>query len=128
MKRLMSIVLEYIKNHWLRYLLCVIFVAAVVITNNVLKESFTSKIIYSDGIFIGGALLIGYGLLVLCNYFGAFNMFQMMFNRHIVDGRREQFYEFSERKRLERKPAVMNFIDFEVVGIICLIIAKLLLI
>jgi hypothetical protein len=121
-------ILQYIKEHWLRYLLSIIFVAVIVITNNALKEDFSSKIFYSDGLFIGGALLIGYGFLVIFNYFGAFDIFQMMFNRRMVDGRREQYYEYSIRKRAERKPGVMNFIDYMIVGVLCLIIARLLLI
>lgn len=123
-----DVVKQYIKDHWLRYVLCIMFVVMIVVLNNTLKDDFTSKIIYSDGLFIGGALLIGYGLLIVANYFGTFNIFQMMFNKRTVEGRRETLYEYSIRKQGERKLRVMNFVDFLVVGTICLIIARLLLI
>ena len=122
-----NIVLEYIKGHWLRYVLCLFFIAIIVILYNSLKESFTSKIFYSDGLFIAGGLLVGYGLLIIVNYFGAFNIFQMMFNRKIVNGRREQLYEFTVRKQEERKVGLFSFVDFFIVGFLCIIIAWLLL-
>jgi hypothetical protein len=36
----------------------------IVATYNSLKDNFHSKIFYSDGLFIGGALLVGYSLLI----------------------------------------------------------------
>ena len=71
--------------------------------------------------------MVGYSLLIVMNYFGTFDIFQLMFNRHLVNGRKEHLYEYSVRKRLERKPKLFNFLDFTIVGLICIIIAWLLL-
>ena len=119
---------QFIKEHWLRYVLCLMFVTIVVVLVNSLRDNFTNRIFYSDGLFIAGALLIGYGLLIVVNYFGAFDVFQLLFNKKTVDGRKENLYEFSTRKKEERRVRVFNFLDFIIVGVICLIIAWLLLI
>ena len=127
MKLKENVILEYFKQHWLRYVISCIFVSLITVLNVYLKGDFTSKIFYADGLFIGGALLVGYGLLILMNYFGTFDIFQFMFNRTLVNGRREQLYEYSVRKKAERKPRVIEFLDFIIVGFIFIIIAVLLL-
>lgn len=114
---------HYFSTHWIRLVACLIFGIIIVIINNATHGTFTSLFQYSNGLFIGGAILFLFGLLTVVNYFGGLDIFSYMFRARKTDGHRESLYDYSERKKVERKPAAFNFIDYLIVGTIFMIVA-----
>lgn len=118
---------EYLKNHWIRLTGCFVYGIAICVIYNWINDGFDSRIYYSNGLFIGGATLFLFGLLTIVNYFGGLDIFSYLFRARIVDNHRESLYEYSERKKIERKPSALIFIDYLLIGTILMTISLLIL-
>lgn len=125
--RFFEIVGEYLKNHWIRLVASIVYGIVICVIYNFSNDGFSYAISYSNGLFIGGATLFLFGLLTVVNYFGGFDIFSYMFRSKYVGDHRESLYEYSERKKIERKPAAFIFIDYLAVGTIFMIVSFVIL-
>ena len=116
---------EYFINHWIRLLFCFIY-GIIVLVLYLLGHDNKILVSYCDGLFIAGATLILFGLLVLVTYFGALDIFSYAFNSKRINGKKETLYDYEERKKIERKPNSMNFIDYILVGAFYVLIALII--
>ena len=72
---------------------------------------------YRDGATIGGFALIFFGLLLVLNHFGAFDIFNYFFQRKKKeDGSKEIYSEFVERKRIEKGRLNLSFLPYLIIG------------
>ena len=118
---------EYLSKHWIRLLASIVYCIVICVIYNLANDGFGYAVAYSNGLFIGGATLFLFGLLTIVNYFGGFDIFSYMFRSKYIGDHRESLYEYSERKKIERKPAAFIFIDYLVVGTIFMIVSFIIL-
>lgn len=120
----MKFIGKYLKGHWIRLTVCFVIGIAIMIIYNSSNDGFNYIVYYSNGAFIAGGVLFCVGLLTVVNYFGGLDIFSYMFNKHPnPQGNRESLYEYSERKKVERKPSALVFIDYFIIGAIFMIVA-----
>ena len=119
---------EYFRKHWIRLLVCFLMCIAFAVIYNVSNDGWKYIVCYSNGTFIGGMITVLFGLLTVVNYFGGLDIFSYMFRARYIDNHRESLYEYSERKKVERKPAAFAFVDYLIVGGIFVIASQILLI
>lgn len=124
--RFLEFMKEYFKHHWIRLLVSTLYVASICILYNIINDGFAYRVSYSNGLFIGGATIFLFGLLTIVNYFGGFDIFSFMFNNKRVDGHRETLFDYSERKKMERKDSAFVFIDYLVIGTIGMIVSTII--
>ena len=80
-----------------------------------------------NGLFIGGAVVLGIYLLTLLNYFGAFDLFGYSFStigvKYFPHGKKkyDDYYSYTEIKKEKRKKDQFNFVAYLVVGLIFVI-------
>ena len=120
-------ILGFFRHNWIRMLISLGVGLAIMSIYNASYQSSGasawSKIeYYRDGSFIAAMTLIFVGLLSLLTHFGAFNMFSFYFNRKRKDnGYKENYTEYSERKRIERGSLDLYFLSYIIIGLLFLI-------
>lgn len=68
---------------------------------------------YCNACFMGGFVLLMFSALVVLNFFGGFDIFSFFIFRKAHDStRKENFYEYCERKKEERKPDGLIFLPY----------------
>lgn len=107
---------DYFIRHSIRLSICLLYGVLFMLLYNTFKDSFDKRYGYYNGFFLAGATLFFYGLLCVVTNFGGLDMFSFMFNKRRVDGRKETLYEYSERKKIERKPNAFVFFDYLLIG------------
>lgn len=117
---------DYFKNHWIRLVGATVYCLIICAIYNWLNDGFTLALNYVNGLFIAGATIFCFGLLILVNYFGGFDMFSYLFRAKIVNNHRETLYDYSVRKKAERRPSLMGFIDYLIVGTIFMLISSII--
>ena len=118
----MSVILSFLKKNWIRFLVATVFAAAPVIVYLAVNQAWKLAIGYCNGLFISGFFLTGVSALVALNLFGAFDIFSFYFGRKLNEqGKKEDLYEYSTRKKEQRWKAKFAFLPYLIVGAICLI-------
>lgn len=114
----------------IKYLVSLVMVALIVVLALSIK-GFNYLVNYANGFFIAGALLIGVGLLSICNNLGTFDIFGYS-GKYVINRIRnvnvEDFPEYTENKKEKRKKIRFEFVPYIVVGLFSLIVAIILLI
>lgn len=123
-------VFEFIRRNWIRFVVALALGLLVLLANLIIQTgngSWSHLVFYVDGTFIGGAVLILFSLLVVVNIFGAFDIFSYMFARkRLEDGRKEDLYEYSTRKKEQRSKHKLVFLPYLSVGMSFLLISLIL--
>ncbi len=106
----------FLYKNWIRFIvafmigLTFFLIYLGVFTN---EGSWTSIIHYSNACFMAGFVLLMFSALVVLNFFGGFDIFSFYILRKPHDStRKENFYEYCERKKEERKPNGLIFIPY----------------
>lgn len=108
----------YFKKHWIRLLSFIIYGALIIIIYNAMRSDFISLINYANASFIAGITLILMGGLSIVNYFGGLDIYSYMFLAKRKDGKKEALYDYSLRKKEQRRPHALYFLDYFYIGII----------
>lgn len=120
----MSNIYLFFKNYWIR--LVVAFGIAITLFISYLsiytmQNSWTSLIHYCNATFIAGFSLLMISALALCTYFGGFDIFSYLVMRKPVnENRKENFYEYCERKKERRSKRKLTFLPYLIVAVIFL--------
>lgn len=99
--------MRFFKDYWVRFVVAVsigITLFVVYLAAYSSAQSWVNIIFYCNATFLSGAVLFLFSLLTVLNYFGGFDIFSFYFMRKPHDdNRKENFYEYCERKKGERK-------------------------
>jgi hypothetical protein len=113
-------------NHsWKKYLIWIVYVLVILVIHNFAYGTWDLLILYSNGLFIGGASLFCISLLIIVGNFGAFDTFSFL-----VNGKKEgckTLYDYTEKVKEKRKNKKFNFIPSMVVSIITIMISIVIL-
>ena len=126
-------------ENWIRFLVAFILGIAIMIIYMFLQTLQISEstgqalypwdklFYYQNGFFISAVVLFGIGILAIVGNFGAFNIFSYYFRRKKKEnGYKENYYEYSERKRLEASSRKLIFLPYFILATIYLITAFVL--
>ena len=112
----------FFKNNWIRFLVAFLLGVVPVIVYQAVNNTWTLPLGYCNGLFVSAFLLISISVLVVLNLFGAFDIFSFYINRkRTEEGRKEDLYEYSTRKKEERLKAKLVFLPYLIVGLLYLI-------
>ena len=117
----MDAFLSYLRNHWIKILVCFLIGTIAMVIALAAKNGWTSMTAYSDACFIAAAILLGVGVLAIVNNFGGFDLFQYYFRRHRTEEGPEDFGTYVTRKGEERVKLRWGFLPYIVIGIAYLI-------
>ena len=117
----MKKILVFLSENWIRFLIALMIGAVLMIIYNAVQNTWHLLRGYLDGFFISGMVLIGFSLLVLMSLFGAYDIFSFYFARkQKEEGGKENYYEYSERRRLEKVGKKLIFLPYLIIGVIYL--------
>ena len=110
----------------MKYIISFVFGIVVLGIKMIIDNSATSLLTYTNGTFIGGFMLICFGGLSVINYFGGFDIFQVMVAKKGENGKKPTLNEFSQMKAEKRKKNKYVFVPYFTVGGFYLLISLIL--
>ena len=120
-------VLDFFIENWIRLVASFVFGAAVMVIFVAIKQNWSVVINYVNGLFLAGFLLFAFGVLIILTGFGSFNMFTFYFNRKKKDnGYKENYYEYTQRKEIERSKYKKIFLPYLIIGTLYILISVVL--
>lgn len=124
----MKNLLKSIFTHYIRLIISFVLGIGIFITYLAVKDGWTHIVCYLDAAFIAAALDLAIGLLSFFGNIGTFNIFSFMVLRKTKDnGYKEDFYEYGERKKLERAKDKTFFMPYIFTGLLFLIASFIIL-
>lgn len=124
----MDAILAFLRDHWIKFLVCVVLGFLCLLTYNFTNGSWTRVDSYMDGCFIGGFALIAIGGLSWINNLGGFDIASFYIRRKNIGERKEDYYEYGERRKEERSRNKLTFLPYIIVGSLYLIASLILMI
>lgn len=131
---------DFLKKHWFRFLICILLVAGCIVVYNIFNSyeneetgfvynAWTSKVSYSNALFISGFTTIGIGGLNLISKAGGFDIYSYMVGaKKKEDGKKETLYDYSERMSVKRKKRKYEWIIYFAFGALEIIVSAILMI
>ena len=110
----------------IKYIVSFVVAALFMVIYCALRNTWNYIMYYSNGLFIGGFVMVSVGLLVLLNNFGAYDIWSYVFTRK----RKKEgitLAEYSEIKAEARKKSRYTFVPFVTVGLFFILISAILL-
>lgn len=124
----MSRISFFFMNNWIRLLVTFVLGLALMIVYNFTAGSWTSLISYSNGAFIAGFVWLSIGVLYIVENFGGFDIFAYLARRKKdANGHIENLYEYSERRKSERKKGQFAFLAYFLQSALFIITSLILL-
>lgn len=111
----------------IKYIVSLVVSLLLMVLYCAIRNTWSSPMMYSNGLFIGGFTMVSVGLLNLLNNFGAYDMWAYVFTRK----RKKEgitLAEYSEIKAEERKKTRFSFVPFVTVGLFAIIVSAIILI
>lgn len=93
----------------------------VIVIYNAVNGYWTLPFLYCDGAFIAGGSLVCIAGLSLCTNLGAFDIFTFMGAKKRTVSGKVTFYDYSEKKKEQRKVKRFNWVPYLIAGIIFII-------
>lgn len=126
----MNRLVSFFQNNWIRFIVagCIgITFFLIYLAVNSYVSSWTSIFFYCNAAFVAGFVLFGVSILALLSNLGGFDVFSFLFLRKRVDEhRKENFYEYCERKGEQHKKARLIFIPYLLISILFFILTAIL--
>lgn len=123
-------VLEFIQKNWIRFVVSLaigLAISIIYMSVNTYLGSWKDIMFYCNATFIASFLLFAIGVLTLLNNFGGFDIFSFLIMRKPYnEARKENLYEYSERKKEERKKYKLVFLPYLIVCSLFLIASLIL--
>lgn len=114
----MNVIGEFFRQHWIKLIVSFVIGLLLMVIYNSVRGTWNMFYTYVDGGFIAGAVLFLIGMLSLVNSFGAFDLSSFFFRRKRIDeNRKEDYYEYVQRRSEERKGTRSGFLPYVFVGI-----------
>ena len=124
----MAHVKTFFINNWIRLLITFILGIVIMVIYNFSAGSWTSLISYSNGAFISGFVWLSIGVLYIVEGLGWFDIFVFLPKRkRDSNGHLETLYEYSERRKVERKKGRFGFIAYFIQATLFLVTSLILL-
>lgn len=121
----MNAISGFFKQYWVRFVIAFgigITLFVVYLAAYTSAQSWTLLLYYCNASFLAGAVLFLFSLLTILNYFGGFDIFSFYMMRKPVDEhRKENFYEYCERKKGERRKFKLVFLPYMIISVLFLI-------
>lgn len=115
-------------NNWIRLLISFVLSIAFMVIYNFTAGSWTSLISYSNGAFISGFVWLSVGVLFIVEGLGGFDIFVFLPRRKKdSNGHVENLYEYSERRKKERKKGQYGFLAYFLQATLFLVTSLILL-
>ena len=124
----------FFKENWIRFvasivvgvIFMVIYIA--LLQSSIDVNAWAMLASYRDGATIAGFVLIFFGLLLVLSHFGAFDIFNFLLGRKKKeDGTKEKYFEYVERKRIEKGHLNLFFLPYLIVGSLYLLFSVIAL-
>lgn len=115
----------WLRDNWRGFLISTVISLACMLIYCILN-GWNSAIYYSNGLFIGGASTILVGLLVVVALFGGTDIFTYYVGRKRTGAGKEDFYQYSERKKGERMKNPYSFVPYLFIGAVVVTVSILL--
>ena len=104
---------NFLSSNWIRIVAGLIIGVAAYILYLLLRNVWGVLLAHIDGLFFAFALVVLIGLLVLMTNLGALDIFSYQFGRkRLQSGRKEDFYEYTQRKKETRAKYKFSFIAY----------------
>lgn len=118
----------FFKNNWIRLVVTFILSVAIMVVYNFTAGSWAQAISYANGAFIAGFVWVAFGGLFIVEGFGGFDIFVYYPRRkRDINGHAETLYEYSERRKVERKKGQFGFIAYFLQGLIFILISLIII-
>ena len=122
---------EAIKNFFIenlaRFIISFVVVILITILYNLSHNGWKTIVAYIDSTFISSIVLFCISGLSFVNQQGTFDIFAYTFSKKKRKEQNEEFYDFTERRNLERKATPYVPLPYLFVGILSFIISIILL-
>ena len=113
-------------NNWIRLLVTFVLGLIIMTIYNFTAGSWIEPISYSNGAFIAGFTWIAIGALFVVEGFGGLDIFVYLPRRRKdANGHIEDFYEYSERRKRERKVGQFGFIAYFLQGLLFILFSTI---
>ena len=130
----MNKILTFFRKNWIRLIVSLglgatfLIIYLLAYQNADKVNTWTNPAYYRDGLFLSGMILIFFGGLAICSYFGIFDIFSFYPGRKKKeDGKKENYGDYVERKKLERSSdKSLFFLPYFIVGGLMLIASLIL--
>lgn len=109
-----------------KFIFAFILSFAIILLYTILNNSWTSIVAYSDILFSTSGILLCVAGFSFVNYHGFFDMFAFSFTKKKRKEMGEDYYQYSERKNLERKTNKLAPVPYLIVSLLFLIISIIL--
>ena len=124
--------MKYIKaifKHYIRLIIGFVLGLGVALAYLGINNGWSYLSFYSDGFFIAAGLNLAIGVLAIVGNLGMFNMFSFLAGRKVkANGFKEDYYEYSERKKAENAKDRTFFMPYIFVGLLFIIVSFIILI
>ena len=121
-------IIDFLVDHWVRFLVAFLIAVSIMITYLAVNDAWALMIGYCDALFIAGFTLFAFAALATLNLFGAFDIFSFLpARRKKENGAKEDFYEYTTRKKEERGRFKLVFVPYLTWAVICLLVSLILL-
>lgn len=115
----------WIKDNWHHFLVAFLICTIILIVDCALY-GWNILINYANGLFIGGASTVLIGLLFVVTFFGGTDIFTFYLLRKRTAAGKEDLYQYSKRKKLQRTKNPYSFIPYIIIGTLALIAAVII--
>lgn len=123
-------IIDFFIKNWIRLIISILIGLSfffLYLGLNTKNGSWTSIVAYCNASFIGGFVLLAVSIFIVLDLFGGFDIFAFLILRKPVDEtRKETLYEYSERKKDERKKMKFIFIPYLLISTLFLLTAVVL--
>ena len=111
-------VFNYLRKNVVRFLLGLVIGLTLYFVYVTIQQGWNAMACHADGLFIAGAVVFGVGLLSIVLNLGAFNIFSYQAGRRRLEsGRKEDLYEYTQRKKLEREAHKFGFVAYFITSV-----------
>ena len=110
-------ILNYLKRNFIRFIIGLVIGLTLYFVYLGVQKGWGILACHMDGLFIAGGVVFLFGLLAIVSNLGAFNIFSYQMGRkRLESGRKEDLYEYTKRKKLEREAHKYGFIAYFIVS------------
>ena len=109
-----------------KFIFAAILSIAIILLYTVLNNSWKNIIAYCDILFLTSGVLLCVAGFSFVNYHGFFDMFAFSFSKKKRKEMGEDYYQYSERKNLERKSNKLAPVPYLLVSLLLLIVSIIL--
>lgn len=117
----------FFKDNLVRFIISFIVIIAITVIYNLSHNGWATIVAYIDSTFISAIVLMCISGLSFVNHQGTFDIFAYTFTKKKRKQQNEEFYDYTERRNLERKATPYIPLSYLFVGLLSLFASIILL-